>query len=316
MIRNAAIAGAVALGAVGVGVGWTVQQNVFADDAVGGTVGAPAGVDLDGDGVISDDERITPSAIYFDCPGGEALGELHDGDRILTVGIHDTADGWLALRKPLEPSETVWIAAEQVVPDGETGDLPAMPCAEGEALQIAGPDEIEDDPDTTEVAAPDETTTTRPTSETTQTSKPSTTATTKPNATTTTKPKSTTTTTTTTVPAPALSLLAPSPSAISELRGDGNACAEGGPTAKTSLVRATTTNADSVTMSWSVAGNEGQKNMSETSSDFWQVVLGSFGQSTISSGTATINVTVRATGPGGTTTKNTTVTLHNCGFFG
>lgn len=323
MIRNAAIAGAVALGAVGVGVGWTVQQNVLADEgSVGGVVDVPEGsaLDRDGDGAVSDAELAAgpPTAVYFDCPGGTALGSLHDGDRILSVGTHESAEGWLALRRPLAPSETVWMASAQIVPDDDLDELPAMACASGDALQLVVPespedetdDEVEDEPDTTEVAAPDTTTSTRPSSNTTATTRPTATSTTKPDTTTTSTSPSTTA-----APAPTLSVLAPSPTAISELRGDGNPCASG-PTAKTSLVRATSTNADSVTMSWSVAGDDGQKAMSNTSGDLWQVVLGSFGQNTLGSGTATIQVTIRATGPGGTRTANTSVTLHNCAFFG
>lgn len=320
MIRNAAIAGAVALGAVGVGVGWTVQQNVLTDDAVGGTVDVPAGssLDRDGDGAVSDAELAAgpPTAVYFDCPGGTALGSLHDGDRILSVGTHESAEGWLALRRPLAPGETVWMASAQIVPDEELDALPMLACASGDALQLVAPEAPDDeedadedeDPDTTEVAAPETTTTTRPSSNTTQTTRPAATSTTTPNNT-------STSTTTTAAPAPTLSVLAPSPNAISELRNDGNPCASG-PTAKTSLVRATSTNADSLTMSWSVAGDEGQKSMTNTNGDLWQVVLGSFGQSTLGSGTATIQVTIRATGPGGTRTANTSVTLHNCAYFG
>ena len=197
MIRNAAIAGAVALGAVGVGAGWTIQQNVLADDGAAATIDAPAGVDLDGDGVISEDERVTPSALYFDCPGGAALGELHDGDRILTVGTHDSVDGWLALRKPLDPSETVWIAAPQVDPDGDLDALPPLACANGDAIVVTPPAEDDEDPDTTEVAAPDETTTTtEATGDTTPTTRPQSTTTRPQSTTTTTKPTATTTPTT------------------------------------------------------------------------------------------------------------------------
>ncbi len=296
MIRNIAVVGAVALGAVGVGVGWTVQQNVFADDEVGGTVGS-AGVDLDGDGVISEDERLTPSALYFDCPGGLALGELHDGDRILTVGKHDTVDGWLALRQPLAPDETVWIAAEQVVSDGETAELPAMACTEGQAFQVAA------------VAAPDESTTTAPTSETTSTT--STTTTTAPKVTTTTRRQGTTTTTTstttsTTAPPPSISNVVRSPTQIIE-QYDGGSC--GG--VNVSDIEATGANATSMTMSWAAGPQSGSVTMAKSGSTF-TAAFGPFPKETIASATASIVITLDATGPGGTATRQTSVTLKNC----
>lgn len=309
MIRNAAIAGAVALGAAGVGVGWTIQQNVLADDEVGGTVDTPAGVDLDGDGVISDDERVTPSAIYFDCPGGVALGELHNGDRILTVATHETVEGWLALREPLAPSNTVWISAAQVVPDETVEALPAAPCASGQAVQVTVPDgEVPDETTTTEpeVALPPGETTTTTAGSTPNPTAPPPTATT-PNNTTTTA----STTTTTAAPKPTVNVLAPAPGTISERYASGGySCGD----PSTSLVRATMANATSATMSWSVNGSTGQKAMTKTGSDLWQVVLGSFDENTIAGGSATISVTIRATGPGGTTTRTTSVTLDDCSF--
>jgi hypothetical protein len=96
----------VATGVAGVGFG--VQRLAFSDDASGsGRVAVPV----------------------FGCPGEGAVTDVHAGDRVFAVGVHDELDGWLLIRNPVAPGERWWVEARYIDADGATGDLPAFDCA-------------------------------------------------------------------------------------------------------------------------------------------------------------------------------------------
>ncbi|MEZ5371901.1 MAG: hypothetical protein R2704_04030 [Microthrixaceae bacterium] len=355
MIRNLAIGGAIAVGAAGVGLGWTVQQRVLTDDrAVGAVVDVPG--DTDGDGVVSAAEMAdVPSAIYFDCPGGSPTGALHDGDRILAVAKHDRTDGWVALRRPREPQECCGWPASRSCPMRISDALPTRPCSRGPGVDLAAAQATTtttNQPTSTTAgdevaaAADDATSTTAPSGADGDPNAPqdpalpgatgavpdgSDDAAPAPNAPATgaptpgvpvpdvpapdnpapNPPATAPQTTTAPTPAPSVDLYAPNPGTINERYSNGGySC--GGPS--TALVRATISGASSASMSWSIGGRSGSSAMTPTGGDLWQVVLGSFDEHTLGTGSATVQVEITAQGPGGSTGRSTTVTLNDCTF--
>ncbi|MDZ7677512.1 MAG: hypothetical protein U5K29_03055 [Acidimicrobiales bacterium] len=275
--------------------------------------GGPVGAAVAGDGVT-----------YFACPNTGAVGELHDGDRVYLTGQDDSGD-WVQVRSPLTSTSRVWIRGELVDPD-EQIDLPVATCSDevGE-LALVDPtvtttttaEPVDEEPDeadgstTTSTVAPTTTATTAPATTTTVAPPPPTT-TTAPTTTTTSTTTTTTapTTTTTTAPAPVIGQISESPGTIREVDAiaPSTNCSSNPTDPTTSTISLGATNASTATMSWSVGGSSGSKSMTQQGQGF-SAVLGPFGESTIPSGSATIQVTIEISGPGGTDTAQTSVQL-------
>jgi hypothetical protein len=102
-------AAVVAAGVVGAaGIGFGVQRLALSGDSSGsGRVAVPV----------------------YGCPGEGAIADVHAGDRVFAVGVHDELDGWLYIRNPVAPGERWWVEARYIDADGATGDLPAFDCA-------------------------------------------------------------------------------------------------------------------------------------------------------------------------------------------
>lgn len=311
LLIGAAAAAATAAGAVGLALG------------ASGTVsfgGGPVGAAVAGEGVT-----------YFACPSTGAVGELHDGDRVYLTGQDDSGD-WVQVRSPLVATSRVWIRGELVDPD-EQIDLPIASCSDevGELALADGaaattttttepvdkePDPAEDTTTTTTVA-PSTTTTTAPATTTPTTTPPRTTTTTTAPITTTTTTTTPPTTTTTTIPAPVIGQISESPGSIREVDAiaPSTNCSNNPNDPTTSTISLGAINASTATMSWSVGGSSGSKSMTQQGQGF-SAVLGPFGESTIPPGSATIQVTIEVSGPGGTDTAQTSVQLLHCEPFG
>jgi hypothetical protein len=93
---------------------------------IAGVVGAAAGVL----GLVGRPEAapsttplvgaIPGRVLALECPGGDPIGSLGDGDRVLVVAR--TSDGdYLAVRSPGADYETVWVSADAV----DTGPIEA-----------------------------------------------------------------------------------------------------------------------------------------------------------------------------------------------
>lgn len=277
------------------------------------------------------------------CPGGPTVDRLHNGDRIFAIGVHDDADGWLLIRNPTDPAEHWYIEARWVSADASTDDLPEIACDDPVPDDVPG--------EGTELAAPAEDTTTTEPDESTTTSTSSSTTTAAPDQTTTTRPGPGPTpdpgpspgpgpgpnpdpgpTPNTdpgpvpdpgpdpdpTPPAPTIGRLFAAQPDIAEKWTDSGPCA---PPATSTIVAEAVTNATSVTMSWSGAatGSAALKLVGNN----WAAKVGPFPFTTIGDGNPTdnrssapIHITVTATGPGGSVSRTTSVTLHDCAYLG
>jgi hypothetical protein len=306
-----AVGGGAAIGAVGIGLGYS--------GALSFSRGAEASV-------------TTGALTYYACPSLGAVGQFHAGDRVYVTGIDETGE-WVQVRAPHDLDDRAWVQREYVDPD-EDFEAPLATCnAEvGELALAEGPTSTTTTTEPTdeapgEVDEPEPTTTTAPSTTTTTTTiaAPTTTTTSPPATTTTTAAPTTTTTTTapttttTTAPAPVIGAINRSPATLREVDATppANECSSNPGDATTSVISASITNAVSATMSWSVGTSSGSKPMSAQGGTF-SAVLGPFGETTIpaSPGTATIQVTITAVGPGGQRVAQTTLTLNHCEPFG
>lgn len=281
------IGGAVAAGALGVGLGYS--GAVF-----GGSRGAAS--------------LASGALTYYSCPATDAGGQFHHGDRVLVTGLDESGE-WLQVRNPDNLDDRVWVLREYVDPDDEL-DLPVAGCtAEPGSFDQAAAPTTTAPPTTVPTTAPPTTapTTAPPTTQPTPT-------TTAPTTTSTTAP-----TTTTTQPAPVIGTIQRSPSVLREADATppANQCSNNPSDATTATISTVISNATSATMSWSVGSSSGSVPMSRNGQSF-SAVLGPFGETTIpaSPGSASISVTITATGPGGQRSAGTSLTLNHCEPFG
>lgn len=91
---------------------------------VGALLGLTGVASLVGEPAVLADAAV---ASYYDCPEGEALGTVTRGDRVFITG-RDASGDWAEIRSPNAPNSRAWMRARQVLPDGETGDLPVFSC--------------------------------------------------------------------------------------------------------------------------------------------------------------------------------------------
>lgn len=235
---------------------------------------------------------------YYSCPGLTPLGELHRGDRVLVTG-RDLSGRWAEIRSPLSLDERAWVRLGLLELD-ETPNLLVRDCIDPVTGEIAPPP-----------TEPEETTTTS--TSTTTTTSTSTTTTTVPETTTSTS-STTTTTTSTTVPAPTTTAAPPAP-AIGQITRNPDVIVEQNPGtcagSVTATISAPVQNVTGATLIWSVGPTNGSRAMSIGGGNASGTV-GPFSQGTVGLPEAPIQVTVRATGPGGTTERTTTVSLRRC----
>lgn len=124
----------------------------------GGVVGYGAQQALDDDSapqpVVLEAGEARGAIVAFDCPGGEAVGELQGGDRVYLTGVHAEEEGWVRTRNPLTTDEVWWITDEQLEPDADLDQLDEVGCGD--------PSELPADDGTDEIAAAETTTTAPP----------------------------------------------------------------------------------------------------------------------------------------------------------
>lgn len=264
---------------------------------VGYAMGRAGAVDIREDRAVEVPDGTLP---YFSCPGLTQLGELHRGDRVLVTG-RDLSGRWAEIRSPQELTERAWVRLGLLDLD-ETATLQVRDCIDPVTGEIAPPPtEPEETTTTTEsTTTTTESTTTVPEETTTTTESTTTTST---STTTTTVPETTTTTTPAPL-APVVGAVSRTPTNITE---QGTAC----PGPFTSAISAPVQNATGATLVWSVGSRNGSLPMNVTGGNA-SATLGPFAQDTINGPQAQIQVTVRATGPGGTAERSSTITIRNC----
>ncbi len=98
--------------------------SVIAGLIVGALLGLTGAASLVGEPAVLADAAV---ASYFDCPDGDALGTVTRGDRVFITG-RDASGDWAEIRSPNAPNTRVWMRAHQVLPDGDTTDLPVFAC--------------------------------------------------------------------------------------------------------------------------------------------------------------------------------------------
>ncbi len=292
-----------------------VRRSIWIGSAVGLVLSAStAGAVLGAVGVVdlTHEERITSlpaGAIdYFSCPGEDALGSFHGGDRVWATG-RDTDVEWVAVRSPASLDTRVWVLAEALDPDDPIEDLPVTDCSPATTTTASS------------APAPAETTTTINGGGSSTTTDSAATAATGTSSTTgsvtTSTPVSTTTgsgSTTTTTPddeAPDIAAVVAEPPRIWE---DGPDCAR---LPREAAVAAEVTDersaVASVMLSWSVGGSEGSVPMEMTGGG-WTALVGAFAPGTIGSASAVL-LTITATdasGNVGSVDDESLLTLEGC----
>jgi hypothetical protein len=64
---------------------------------------------------------------FYFCPGEDAMGEVHGGDRVFITG--KTADaGWLELRAPNNVQSRIWVESRYITEDADLGGIPETDC--------------------------------------------------------------------------------------------------------------------------------------------------------------------------------------------
>lgn len=286
------------------------------------------------------------AAPVHDCPDDPRVADVHNGDRVFAIAVHDELDGWLLIRNPIDPTVRWWIESRHVSTDEAIDGLPQVGCGEPiperemdevtsasdetstttEPEANAEPEEDEeeeedDESSTTSVAgqvtgtsgpasttsSPDDRTTT--TQVTTTTTRPRTRPTT---TTTTTRPTTTTTRPTTTTTTSPPDTTGPSLS-ISRSPADIWEQFEGLCTGKAKSATLSATASDpsgvaSVQATWSVGNHHESKSLTGGSASF-----GPYAYGTVAGGEqVSVQVTVTAVdGNGNSTVKSTSVTVHS-----
>ncbi|MGK2949264.1 MAG: hypothetical protein ACSLFP_11860 [Acidimicrobiales bacterium] len=292
---------------------------VAASAAIGITLGVTGTVD-----VLADE----PATVSLDrvalrhCPGGDTVGHLRRGDRVLLTGV-DESGAWLELRSPYDASERLWIRDDLAVPDETIDDLPERGCGfdeyaltlpDGEQVVGTTSTTVPDESTTTTTGPDGETTTTRPrpgqTTSTTQGPGP-TTPTTTPTTSPTTQPPDNTD--------PVIGELGRTNADINEWTGE--FCVY--PTSTQLRVAVSDASPVTVTARWSYVGGgitrQGQKQMT-LSGGLYRVTVGlaEFGGTLAPADVSkNINWSVRAVDSNGNDTirysnVNSAVTLHDC----
>jgi hypothetical protein len=105
------------------------------------TVGVGAGVGLQQAGVFGDADSETVEVAHgvvpvADCPGGQHVGELQRGDRVLATG-RDQVARWVEVRDPRSLGTRVWIARRFLVPDADVSGLAVRECARADEQAAA-----------------------------------------------------------------------------------------------------------------------------------------------------------------------------------
>lgn len=139
-----------------------------------------AGLGLTGTlSVVDEPATVADAAVasYYDCPDGDALGELTRGDRVFITG-RDASGEWAEIRSPVSSNSRVWIRARQVLPDGDTSDLPVLGCLEPVDAIVSAVEETTTTTEAVDTTATTGTTEPPPDTTTATTEAPSTTQTT------------------------------------------------------------------------------------------------------------------------------------------
>jgi hypothetical protein len=293
-----AIGGAAAAGVLGLGLGLS---------GVGpfGAGGGGAGTSVSG-GALT----------YFACPNTGALGTFSSGDRVYLTGQDDSGE-WVQVRSPEAQTTRVWIRSEFVDPDDQV-DLPVSGCSTevGEFVldDTTTTTEVveEEEPPVEEEPAPAPTTTVAP-GPTTTVPVTSTTTTAPPGTTTTT---TSTSTTTTTVPAPTIGNLSVSPDRLVRRLPPPGSCGAWHDGLEIGTVSAFVSNATAVSWVARIQGQQiGSGVLSANGQSDWQGPIGPFPGIDADDGLEqVVQVTVTATGSGGSVNSVTTFTLVNCWF--
>ena len=259
---------------------------VIAGGIAGGIAGAAGGVDLLGDQTL----HLGPDAVpVYACPGEQALGALHRGDRVFATALDESGD-WVQVRAAFDLDARVWVAASLVVPDRSFDGLAV---ADSECDVALRP--------------PAATTTPTPTPLPGPTATPTTTPLPGPTTTPTTTPLPGPTTTVPDTSGPTMTGLLVDPAQIREKNTDGTSC----PPPKTTTVSVTATDASGVadvTVSWAYEAVSGAKKLTAGAGSFYSTAL-----TFVVSQTQDIVLTVEARDVhDNSTTQTTTVNVRNC----
>ena len=255
-----------------------------------GVVGAGAGVALAAGGAIDllPESRAAASRVgapYHLCPGEAVVGYRHAGDRVLATAR--SADGkWVEIRSSADLGARVWMAADDIVPDGPLDDLPERECASllepklVEATPLADePEAEEDEPkaDPTPSADPGEDSATDEQADST---------------------------------GPSITEMSVNPKHIYEHSPNAGSCDD----QNVSTIKARVTDPSgvgSVRLRWSVAGESGSKAMTRTGT-IYSGTVGPFDPGTVPSSGANVRIRILAVDDeGNQRTARTTVRLHS-----
>jgi hypothetical protein len=254
-----------------------------------GVVGAGAGVALAAGGAIDllPDSRAAASregAPYRLCPGEAVAGYRQAGDRVLVTARN--ADGkWVEIRSSADLGARVWMAADDIVPDGPLDDLPERECASSleprlvAATPLADVLEEKDEPkaDPTPSADPGEDSATDEQADST---------------------------------GPSITEMSASPKHIYEHFPNAGNCDD----QNVSTIKARVTGSSgvaSVRLRWSVAGESGSKEMTRTGT-IYSGTVGPFEPGTVPSSGANVRIRILAVDDeGNQRTARTTVRLHS-----
>lgn len=130
-----AAAGAPAVGGGGLGRlfrPWTAGLAV-AGLVAGGATGATGVLRSDPTAVTVALDRVA----YARCPGGEATGAFHRGDRVLAV-VRSDDGAWLGVRSPVDVARLAWVEKRFITSDGSTSELPVDDCEPHGVVEVAG----------------------------------------------------------------------------------------------------------------------------------------------------------------------------------
>ena len=246
--------------------------------------------------LVSEPSTLADAAVasYYDCPDGEALGTVTRGDRVFITG-RDASGDWAEIRSPDAPNSRVWMRARQVLPDGETDDLPVFSCnVPVEEIAVAVTT-IPEEASTTTVG--ESTTTTSSTTSTTTTT------------------TTVAATTTTTLPPPSVNNISENPDPIWEQYSVGGYSCSQPPTSTIAASVSAAAGVQSVTMSWTSAHGNGSQPMSNSGGTY-NATLGPFEAAGSENGAPdTVSITVSVIdNQGRQATGQATVTLNDCTF--
>lgn len=130
---------AAATAAIGVGVGWATAN--------------------DGGATRLRYDRVDVRDCSTSTAPGDVSGSLHRGDHVYVIG--KSGPTWLVVRHPADPGRAGWVAANDLIPDGDTSALPELTCSQAEAVAEQQPT-VTTTPESTTSTTTDSTTTTAP----------------------------------------------------------------------------------------------------------------------------------------------------------